>query len=56
MKIIISAKKIMTKKEINDNLTTDTLKSNNHKRNGGGKKKKEKMQVVAKDKSRNKNS
>ena len=39
------------KKEINDNLTTDTLKSNNHKRNGGGKKKKEKMQVVAKDKS-----
>ena len=44
-------KKGKNKKEINDNLTTDTLKSNNHKRNGGGKKKKEKMQVVAKDKS-----
>ena len=32
-------KKGKNKKEINDNLTTDTLKSNNHKRNGGGKKK-----------------
>ena len=39
------------KKEANDNLATETVKSNNHKRGGGGKKKKEKVQVVAKDKS-----
>ena len=39
------------KKEANDSLTTETVKSNNHKRGGGGKKKKEKVQVVAKDKS-----
>ena len=39
------------KKEANDNLATETVKSNNHKRGGGCKKKKEKVQVVAKDKS-----
>ena len=37
------------KKEINESVTTDTIKSN-QKGNRGGKKKKEKLQVVAKDK------
>ena len=37
------------KKEVNDSVTTDTIKSN-QKGNRGGKKKKEKLQVVAKDK------
>ena len=41
------------KKEINETVTTDTVKSNNNvKRAGGGKKKKEKLQVVAKDKEK----
>ena len=40
------------KKEINETVTTDTVKSNNVKRAGGGKKKKEKLQVVAKDKEK----
>ena len=40
------------KKEINDTVTTDTVKSSNVKRAGGGKKKKEKLQVVAKDKEK----
>ena len=40
-------------KEINETVTTDTVKSNNNvKRAGGGKKKKEKLQVVAKDKEK----
>ena len=44
-------KKGKNKKEINETVTTDTVKSNNAKR-GGGKKKKEKLQVVAKDKEK----
>ena len=38
------------KKDINENMTTDEVKSSGPKRNGGGKKKKEKIQVVAKNK------
>ena len=45
--------KSKNKKEINETVTTDTVKSNNNvKRAGGGKKKKEKLQVVAKDKEK----
>ena len=45
--------KSKNKKEINETVTTDTVKSsNNVKRAGGGKKKKEKLQVVAKDKEK----
>ena len=45
--------KSKNKKEIDETVTTDTVKSNNNvKRAGGGKKKKEKLQVVAKDKEK----